>query len=267
MKAIDRYISLADEVISLYKTYRVRNYRIQGLEYIKRLQRDVQTFNPQDIESELTADYPDVTTLQRRLDFVVMKLDGYLIDYPISDDDLLGDGGDRHRYLIAKLGQKIGMEYVIRLHSVLEWLNYDSRVIVEMIKQLKAMDANPHRGERRGTSDNEHNYPISEKYKPIIKEIYDHLNGIAFQATESAFGTAIEKTDLSGMYRQPTAIKNKIAYMIYILSKVMGKEWYGCASGSIGISKQQCSGANVEEDMKQLKDEIEKMKSKIDKAG
>ena len=119
----------------------------------------------------------------------------------------------------------------------------------------------------RRTNNNKYSYPIPEKYKPIIKEVYDRLNGIAFQTTESAFGTAIENADLSGMYRQPTAIKNKIAYMIYILSKVMGKEWYGCASGSIGISKQQCSGANVEEDMKQLKDEIEKMKSKIGKIG
>lgn len=51
MKAIDRYITLADEVISLYETYQVRNYTIQGIEYIKQLQRDVQTFTPQDIES------------------------------------------------------------------------------------------------------------------------------------------------------------------------------------------------------------------------
>lgn len=143
MKAIDRYITLADEVISLYETYQVRNYTIQGIEYIKQLQRDVQTFTPQDIESELTDDYPDAVTLQRRLDFVEMKLDGYLIDCPISDDDWLGDGGARCKHLVAKLGQKIGMEYVIRLHSVLECLNDDSRVILEMIERLRSMDAKP----------------------------------------------------------------------------------------------------------------------------
>ena len=143
MKAIERYINLTNEVISLYEAYQVINYRIQGLEYIKRLQRDVQTFNPKDIEGELTDDYPDVTTLQRRLDFVEMKLDGYLIDCPISDDDWLGDGGVRCKHLVEKLGQKQGMEYVIRLHSILESLNCDSHVIVEMITRLRAMDANP----------------------------------------------------------------------------------------------------------------------------
>lgn len=141
MKAIDRYITLADEVISLYETYQVRNYTIDGLEYIKQLQKDVQAFYPKDIESELTDDYPDVATLQRRLDYVEMKLDGYLIDCPISDDDWLGDGGDRCKHLVAKLGQKIGMEYVIRLHSILEFLNNDSCMIVEMIERLRNMDA------------------------------------------------------------------------------------------------------------------------------
>ena len=151
MKAIDRYITLANEVISLYETYQVRNYTIDGLGYIEQLQRDVQEFNPQDIESELTGDYPDAVTLQRRLGFVEMKLDGYLIDCPISDNDWLGDGGARCKHLVAKLGQEIGMEYVIRLHSILEFLNYDSRVIVGMIERLRNMDAQPHGKEQPNT--------------------------------------------------------------------------------------------------------------------
>ena len=104
MRAINRYRELADEVISLYETYQVRNYTVQGLEDIKRLQRDVQTFNPQNIENELIADYPNAPTLQRRLDFVEMKLGGYLIDCPISGDDLLGDGGAQT--LCGKVGTK-----------------------------------------------------------------------------------------------------------------------------------------------------------------
>lgn len=119
----------------------------------------------------------------------------------------------------------------------------------------------------RRTSNNKYSYPIPEKYKPIIKEVYNRLNGIAFHATESAFGSAIENADLSGVYGQQNAVKNKIGYMIYILSKVMGSKWYGRASDSIGISKQKCSGANVEDDMKRLREDIDKMKSKIGKIG
>lgn len=120
---------------------------------------------------------------------------------------------------------------------------------------------------KRNAGGSKHIYPIPEKYKPIIKEVYDRLNGIAFQATESAFGTAIENADLSEIYGQQSAIKNKIAYMIYILSKVMGSEWYGLAAGSVNLEKKNCSGANVEYDMKILRDEIEKMRSKTSKIG
>lgn len=118
---------------------------------------------------------------------------------------------------------------------------------------------------KRNAGGSKHIYPIPEKYKPIIKEVYDRLNGIAFRVTESAFGSAVEAADFSEMYGQQSAIKNRIAYTIYILSRVMGSEWYGLAADSVNLAKKKCSGANVEDDMKLLKCEIEKMRSKIGK--
>lgn len=153
MKAIDYYITLADEAINLYNNTYVVNYQIQGIEYVKRLQRDIQAFNPADIENELTADYPDAPTLQRRLCYVEMKLKDRLIDCPINDCDLLGDGGARCKQHVEKLGKKQGMEYVIRLHSVLEGLNRDSRVIGEMIERLRCMDAKPQDKEQPDTGE------------------------------------------------------------------------------------------------------------------
>ena len=108
-------------------------------------------------------------------------------------------------------------------------------------------------------------YPIKDEYKPIIAILYQELNGLAFSLTESAFGTAIESANLSGAHNQKGSIKNKLQYMIYILSKVMGSDWYTEASNSIGSTKNKCSGANVEDDMKRLKGEVEKMKAEIDK--
>ena len=111
-----------------------------------------------------------------------------------------------------------------------------------------------------------HSYPIPAKYMHIIRYVHDNLNDVAFRATESEFGTAVENADFSWVYGQQKAVKNKIAYMIYILSKIMGDEWYGYASASIGLKKKRCSGANVEADMNHMMDEVQKMKQKI-KAG
>ena len=108
-------------------------------------------------------------------------------------------------------------------------------------------------------------YPIADKYKPIISLVFSGLNGIAFTLTESLFGVAIENANLFEVYQQGNCIKNKIAYMIYILSIVMGQNWYKDASNSIGLPKNKCSGANVEDDMKQLKKKVKAMKDQIDK--
>lgn len=121
------------------------------------------------------------------------------------------------------------------------------------------------RGEESNNGINGCKYPIKDKYKPIIAHLYKELNEVAFSLTESAFGTAIENADLSDMYKQDKCIRNKIKYMIYILSKVMGNDWYACASGSINVTKGACSGANIEEEMRDLRKEIEKMISDIDK--
>lgn len=205
MKAIDRYITLANEVISLYETYQVRNYTIDGLEYIKRLQRDVQTFNTKDIEDELIDDYPDVATLQRRLDYVEMKLDGYLIDCQISDDDWLGDGGDRCKHLVTKLGQKIGMEYVIRLHSILEFLNNDRRVIVEMIERLRNMDAQPQGQERPNTEKSNGQTTLKPKQETEREKKY------FAKAIEAGL---MEKTDSGYRWLHNNGLKASLGYFL-----------------------------------------------------
>lgn len=151
--SIDIFISLTDEAIALYETYKVRNYNIDGLESIKQLQTNVQSFLPKSIESELTNDYPDTEQLKRRIGFVEMKLNGHLVETSICDTDLLGDGGLREKFFIEKMGGKDGREYTIRLHSILETLSYDSRMIVEMIERLKTLDN-----------------PSPQKDKPIKKE-------------------------------------------------------------------------------------------------
>lgn len=138
--SIDVFISLVNEAISMYDTYKVRNYHINGLESIKLLQRNVQSFSLESIESELTNDYPNADLLKRRIDFIEMKLNGHLVETTICDTDLLGDGGLREKFFIEKMGEKDGKEYTIRLHSILDFLSKDSCMILEMIKRLKTLD-------------------------------------------------------------------------------------------------------------------------------
>lgn len=140
--SVDIFISLADEAITLYETYKVRNYNIDGLESIKQLQENVQSFLPKSIESELTNDYPNVEQLKRRIDFIEMKLNGHLVDATICDTDLLGDGGLREKFS-RKNGRKRRKRIHYKIAFYISFLSKYSCMIVEMIGRLKTFDNPP----------------------------------------------------------------------------------------------------------------------------
>lgn len=147
-------------------------------------------------------------------------------------------------------------------------LNYSREIQQEMVLREMALPGYEIQEERNSDGNKQQGskrkFPIDDRYKHIVSHLFASLNDVAFQMTESEFGIAVENADFSQAYSQEGCRKNKIAYLTYILSKVMGSDWYVQASSSIGKGKSQCSGANVEEDMKQIGKEVERMKSKID---
>lgn len=226
--SVDIFISLADEAITLYETYKVRNYNIDGLESIKQLQENIQSFLPKSIESELTNDYPNIEQLKRRIDFIEMKLNGHLVDATICDTDLLGDGGLREKFFSEKMGEKDGKEYTIRLHSILVFLSKYSRMIVEMIGRLKAFDN-----------------PPPQKKGRILKE--DSLKEY-FTLTFKGGGNSSTKINYFTEYLLPDLEIDRndkdfarIAYLIYNSGKLIKtmrpktfKQWYSIFCELVG---------------------------------
>ena len=141
MAAVDYYIDLVDEATTLYNSFQVINFHIQGIDYIKDLQTRVQSFPLQNIETELISDTPDATTLQRRLDFLEMKLKNKLVEFEEGDKgDFLNDNGIREQSFIEKMGRETCIEYTIRLASIFEWLNCYSLKIIKLIEELRNLD-------------------------------------------------------------------------------------------------------------------------------
>lgn len=138
---IDNYIWLVDEAITVYGSYKVINYGMQNLSYIQDLQDKIQRGHVINIERELIKDFPDTAILKRRLDFLEMKLDGHLIEFKEGEgNDFLGDSFEREKFFIEKLGEKDGVEYALRLHFILSWLNDDRICLLNMIDRLRHMD-------------------------------------------------------------------------------------------------------------------------------
>lgn len=143
MKAIDRYIDLIGEVLTLYQCYDIVNLQIQGLDYIKDLQYRLQTFDIDSIEFELIDDYPDPIQLKRRLEFLEMKLSQnngttYLVEFPISISDWLGDGKKRETFIYKQLKEN-GGEYVLRLHSILSQVNQHTQKLIQLSNKLRPL--------------------------------------------------------------------------------------------------------------------------------
>lgn len=108
-------------------------------------------------------------------------------------------------------------------------------------------------------------YHIPMEYQPLIDMIYQELcDHDVFEIDENQFRILIENADFSEVCNRKKA---PIAYTIYILSKLMGSDWYEESAKSINLSKTRCSGANVEGWAKTLGYTTEKEKRKIDKAN
>ena len=108
-------------------------------------------------------------------------------------------------------------------------------------------------------------YHIPMEYQPLIDMIYQELcDHNVFEIDENQFRILIENADFSEVCNKKKA---PIAYTIYILSKLMGSDWYEESAKSINLSKTRCSGANVEGWAKTLCNTTENEKRKIDKAN
>lgn len=108
-------------------------------------------------------------------------------------------------------------------------------------------------------------YHIPKEYQSLIDEIYQELcdRGV-FDIDENQFRILIENANFSEVCNRKKA---PIAYTIYILSKLMGSDWYEESAKSINLAKTRCSGANVEDWVKTLGDIVKKRKKEIDKAN
>ena len=108
-------------------------------------------------------------------------------------------------------------------------------------------------------------YHIPMEYQPLIDMIYQELcDHNVFEIDKNQFRILIETADFTEVCNRKKA---PIAYTIYILSKLMSSDWYKESAKSIGLTKARCSGANVEDWVKDLYDKGEKGKRKIDKAN
>lgn len=92
-------------------------------------------------------------------------------------------------------------------------------------------------------------FHIQDNHKIIA--IYEFCTGekkSIFSKTNipvSKFLSYIENADFSVIYNDIIAKKTKQRYLIFILSKIMGQDWYEKTVYSINSSKVKCSGATV----------------------
>lgn len=94
-----------------------------------------------------------------------------------------------------------------------------------------------------------HRFDIQDNHKII--EIYEFCtkeNDSIFSKTNiplREFLLYIENANFSLIYNDTIAKKTKQRYLIFILSKIMGQDWYEKTAFSIHTSKDKCSGASV----------------------
>lgn len=84
---------------------------------------------------------------------------------------------------------------------------------------------------------------VNQKY---LHELYDFLIGDAFtNISFKEFERCVAERDFSKIYNSRNALCSKIKYLIYVISRVAGKEWYLDSAHSINTEPQKCSGASV----------------------
>lgn len=243
---------------------------------VKGYQVGVMRYNPVErIKSALISDMPNKDALQNRLLHVWFELYGTLqvVDsnyFPVFDGSLLSHENKTLLESLTKIeGVRYAYEVLTRLEQIVYWANIRISNVYKYLVDLsefsglpvhiykggdKADKAEPKERNRQET------FEISEKNKPVIKYVYDFLNGDAFNLTEIGFYGIVEAADFSPVFGKMPRNKAKIKYMVSYLSEVMGEKWYEHAVKSIGFSKSECSGAKVADYVKNKLD-----KSKIER--
>lgn len=153
-------------------------------------------------------------------------------------------------YTLANMVQKI----IDDLKTV---LNYIEEQIIKTSNNNSINIA----GKSYPNNESENNYEIKTEKKEAVLYIYNSLSGDAFDLTETQFCTLVENADFSSVYGKKQKNKAKTKYMISCLSICMSNNWYKAAAKSIGVTPQECSGANVAEYIKNKlnKDKIEEI--------
>ena len=84
---------------------------------------------------------------------------------------------------------------------------------------------------------------ISEAY---LRKVYDFINGDALENISfKEFCRCAAERDFSRIYNSHGVRCSKIKYVIYVISRIAGKEWYIDTAHSINTEPQKCSGASV----------------------
>ena len=102
--------------------------------------------------------------------------------------------------------------------------------------------------------------------KRNVIEIYQKMptagKKVAFSTSFPDFINAVNHADFSKIYEEKGTSKTNVKYLIYHLSKTAEEEWYSLAAKSINKLKGKCSGANVEESLKDKLEELYPCKQK-----
>lgn len=89
----------------------------------------------------------------------------------------------------------------------------------------------------------ERKFTIEEKYEKTIFSLYEKsIEYELFDCEKVDFLTMIRYADFEKLN---IFNKTKVSYLIYLLSKLMGQDWYKRAAESIGTTKKRCSGATI----------------------
>lgn len=285
MNAVNEYKKFVDEISDLLFVFSSvtgnegEGY-LTGLGWttneVKGYQVGVMRYDPVErIKSALIGDMPGKDTLQNRLQHVWHELCGTCLFadrnyFPVFVESLLSHKNKTLLESLKKIESECyAYEVLTRLELIVHWANIRISNVYKYLVELsefsglpvhiykggdKADKAEPKERNRQET------FEISEKNKPVIKYVYDFLNGDAFNLTEIGFYGIVEAADFSPVFGKMPRNKAKIKYMVSYLSEVMGEKWYEHAVKSIGFSKSECSGAKVADYVKNKLD-----KSKIER--
>ena len=224
---------------------------------------------PDDLEEELFNNVTEVTVtaLYECANIILLRLE-CLLAWPnvsIDANEIVGKSPYLHSLLASGcISKDEACNYADVVSRFAAAFKNSVTSIKNVYKKYKAGNQNHKVVNKHNKDDDKKIFEISSENKPVIKYVYEFLNGDAFNLTETGFCSIVEAADFSSVFGKMLRNKAKIKYMISYLSEVMGEKWYEHAVKSIGFSKSECSGAKAAD---YIKNKLDKSKIRRVKTG